>query len=96
MGIELAQDLKAVHGLDVEAEIRDVLKEEFTREIGYERGTILPIRAVDQYTFAPKIGFMFRNDGKFGRDDMWGLDFEDVFGENKWWPTTKPLSLPTK
>lgn len=70
---ELAQDLHFHAGIDGDKEVSVMLSQEIFREIGTERGTIQKKLVYDPDTFQPIHYFMFRNDGKYGREDGWGL-----------------------
>jgi hypothetical protein len=71
---ELAQDLQAVHGISAEQELKLMLRDEIEREIGQERGEITSRKVLDQDTFIQRYQMIFRNNGKYSADGLWGLN----------------------
>jgi len=73
--LELAQDLRAYHGLDAEAELAAILEQEIAREIGITtRGTITKSPVIyDPVNFSASYPLTFCADGQHTHTDLWGM-----------------------
>jgi len=69
--LELVQDLQAYHSIDAEYELALILREQLDLEIGKERGTLES--GVSYENSTPMKYFTFRNDGKNGPENNWGM-----------------------
>lgn len=74
-GMAFIQDLEASHVIDEFKEFQKVLTEALVREIGEVRGTLAHVWTVNPDKFFQRAHFMFLEDGKNCRENLWGWDY---------------------
>lgn len=71
---QFVQDLEYYHGPDAMKVFQEVLTEALERELGGARGTLTHFWTADLNDFFRRIHFVFKEDGKNGRENLWGWD----------------------
>ena len=71
---QFVQYLEYYHGPDAMKVFQEVLTEALERELGGARGTLTHFWTADLNDFFRRIHFVFKEDGKNGRENLWGWD----------------------